>query len=177
MPQIATFVDTSLPKFADTTRALIKDGWKKVPNTAENRRTILLKYYEYLVNTNAKLAGISPSSLTPAQLEPVWAKAKANAEYKRYEMYVKNTVVVVADVEMGGIAAGAPAIAVEEVFASPNDVERMQPGYVDIDDILSGLSRMSLGGGKRRRHHTKRHYKKSHKRHTKRKTHRGTRRR
>ena len=176
MPQIATFVDTSLPKFADTTRALIKDGWKKVPNTAENRRTILLKYYEYLVNTNAKLAGISPSSLTPAQLEPVWAKA--NAEYERYEMYVKNTVVVVADVEMGGIAAGAPAIAVEEVFASPNDVERMQPGYVDIDDILSGLSSMSLGGGKRRRHRsTKRHHKKTHKRHTKRKTHRSTRRR
>ena len=176
MPQIATFVDTSLPKFADTTRALIKDGWKKVPNTAGNRRTILLKYYAYLVNTNAKLAGISPSSLTPTQLEPVWAKAKA--EYERYEMYVKNTVVVVADVEMGGVAADVPAIAVEEVFASPNDVERMQPGYVDIDDILSGLSRMSLGGGKHRRHHsTKRHHKKTHKKHhTKRKTHRGTRR-
>ena len=174
MPQIATFVDTTLPNFGPAIRALVADGWKKVPNTAGNRRTILLKYYEYLVNTNARLAGISPASLTPAQLAPVWEVA--NRDYTKYEMYVKNTVQM-EDVEMGGVgaAAGAPPMPVEEHFASVNDVERMQPGYVDIDDLLAGFGRMGLGGGKRhRKHRTKRHYKKSHKRrHTK---HRKTRR-
>ena len=165
MPQIATFVDTTLPTFGPATRELITDGWKKVPSTKANRKNILIKYYEYLVNTNAKLAGISPSSLTPAQLEPVWAKA--NAEYERYEMYVKNTVQM-EDVEMGGVgaAAGAPPMPVEEVFASPNEVERMQPGYIDIDDLLAGFGRMGLGGGKRRihtkKHHTKKHHTKKH---------------
>ena len=175
MSQIATFVDTTLPNFVAATRALVADGWKKVPNTAGNRRTILNKYYAYLVNTNAKIAGINPAHLTPAQLAPVWETA--NRDYAKYEMYVKNTVQM-EDVEMGGVgaAAGAPPMPVEEVFASPNDVERMQPGYLDIDDLLAGFGRMGLGGGKRhrtKRHHTKKHKKTHKRRHTK---HRKTRR-
>jgi hypothetical protein len=174
MPPIATFVDTSLPNFGTTVSALVADGWKKVQNTAGSRRTILLKYYEYLVNTNARLAGINPAMLTPAQLAPVWETA--NRDYAKYEMYVKNTVQM-EDVEMGGVgaAAGAPPMPVEEAFASANDVERMQPGYVDIDDLLAGFGRMGLGGGKRhraKRHHTKKH-RHSKRRHTK---HRKTRR-
>jgi hypothetical protein len=166
MPEIATFVDTTLPTFVAASKALVADGWKKVPNTAGNRRTILLKYYEYLVNTNAKMAGLNVRSLTPAQLEPVWAKA--TAEYSKYEMYVKNVVHVSAAMNMNDDEAPMP---VEESFASVNDVERMQPGYVDIDDLLAGFGKMGLGGG-RRRHRTKK-YKKSHKKSHKRvKTHR-----
>jgi hypothetical protein len=170
MPPIATFVDTSLPNFGTTVSALVADGWKKVQNTAGNRRTILLKYYEYLVNTNARLAGINPAMLTPAQLAPVWETA--NRDYAKYEMYVKPQVIVAPGAGMD-MDDGAPPV--EEVFASPNDVERMQPGYVDIDDLLAGFGRMGLGGGKRhraKRHHTKKH-RHSKRRHTK---HRKTRR-
>jgi hypothetical protein len=169
MPQIATFVDTSLPNYVGASRALVADGWKKVPNTRTNRRTILLKYYEYLVNTNAKMAGLNVRMLTPAQLAPVWEKA--NAEYERYEMYVKDTAHVEEDIEMNGSAA-APAMVVEE-FASEQNVEEMQPGYVDFSDLLAGFGRMGLGGG-RRRHRTKKHkksHKKSHKKTHRRKSH------
>ena len=113
------------------------------------------------------MAGLNVSKLTPAQLAPVWEKA--NAEYTNYEMYVKNVVHVSAAMNMNENEAPMP---VEEVFASVNDVERMQPGYVDIDDLLAGFGKMGLGGGKRRRHRTKKH-KKSHKKSHKRvKTHR-----
>jgi hypothetical protein len=163
MPQLATFLDTTLPEYSNASRALTVDGWKKVHNTKGNRRNILLKYYEYLVNTNAKLAGLNVGKLTPTQLEPVWTKA--NAEYEKYEMYIKDNGIVVNDdnTEMNGTnTLSAPTLVVES-FASVNDVERMQPGYVDIDDLLSGFGQMGFSGGKRRKHR-KQHTKKTHKR-------------
>ena len=73
MAPIATFLDTKLPNYGQLSRGLTAEGWRAVRNTPSNRRTILLKYYEYLVNTNAKMAGINPALLTPQQLQPVWA--------------------------------------------------------------------------------------------------------
>lgn len=159
MATIATFLDTTLPDYASRSRALVADGWKKVPNTKGNRRTIQLKYYEYLVNTNAMAAGLNVRMLTPAQLQPVWEKAAA--EYNNYEMYAKPQVSVAPG---AGMDMDEEAPPVEEHFATVNDVERIQPGYVDIDDILAGMERMGFGGGKR-------HHKKSHKKTHKRKTH------
>lgn len=171
MPQIATFIDTTLPNFVGAARALVADGWKKVPNTAGNRRTILFKYYEYLVNTNAKMAGLNVRMIRPEQLQSAWEKAAA--EYGKYEMYVKSQVAVAPGAGMN-LEADAPP-PVEEAFASVNDVERMQPGYVDIDDLLAGFGRMGLGGGKRGKRHmksqkrVKTHKRKTHKRrHTRR---------
>lgn len=150
MPQIATFVYTKDARFPMTIKALIADGWTKIPYTTGNRRIILMKYYEYLVNTNAKLAGINPSLLTPAQLAPVWENA--NTEYVNYEMYVKNTAVVANDMDMD-VSDSPPVF--EEIFASVNNIQRMQPGYVDIDDLLAGFGRIGFGGGKRRKHSMK----------------------
>lgn len=155
MPQIATFLDTSRQNIGPGAQALVADGWQKVPNTKANRKNLLLKYYEYLVNTNAKLAGINPASLTPAQLAPVWEMA--NRDFNKYDMYVKNVIQVSAAMTIN--ENEAPPV-IEEAFASVNDVERMQPGYVDIDDLLAGFGRMGLGGGKRRRHTRKHHTKK-----------------
>lgn len=162
MPQIATFLDTSRQNIGPAAHALLADGWNKIPNTKANRKNILLKYYEYLVNTNAKLAGINPASLTPAQLQPVWEMA--NRDFNKYDMYVKNVIQVSAAMAMNDDEA--PPV-IEEAFASVNDVERMQPGYVDIDDLLAGFGKMSFGG--KRRRHTKKSHKKPHKRrHTRR---------
>lgn len=158
MSSIATFLDTTLPNYADQSRLLTSQGWKAVRNTQSNRKIILLKYYEYLVNTNAKIAGINPSMLTPAQLQPVWEKA--SSEYGKYEMYIKNQAIVANNNSaMGGV--GAPAM-MPEVFASANDVERMQPGYIDIDDLLAAFGKMSFGGKRSIRKHStkKRHTKK-----------------
>lgn len=164
MSSIATFLDTTLHNYVEQSKALTSQGWKAVRNTQSNRRTILLKYYEYLVNTNAKIAGINPAMLTPQQLQPVWEKA--NTEYGKYEMYVKSQAVVSNNNAMGG--DGAPAMMAEEVFASANDVERMQPGYIDIDDLLAGFSKMSFGGKRSirkrstRKHKIKKHTKRRH---------------
>jgi hypothetical protein len=161
MATIATFLDTTLPDYVSRSRALVADGWKKVPNTKGNRKNIHLKYYEYLVNTNAKIAGLNVRMLTPAQLQLVWEKA--TAEFNKYEMYVKPQVVVAPGAGMNMEEEAPP---VEEHFATENDVARMQPGYVDIDDILAGMERMGFGGGKR--HHKKSHKRTHKRRHTKR---------
>lgn len=167
MAPIATFLDTTLPDYAARAAALSKDGWTSVRSTAANRRTILLKYYEYLVNTNAKMAGIHPSTLTPQQLQPVWEKA--NAEFAKYEMYVKDQAVVAnTNTEMGDVSA---PVMVDQVFASTNDIERMQPGYVDIDDILAGLSGLKFGGKRKtRKHHSKKRKYTKHRSHRRRHT-------
>lgn len=165
MPTIATFLDTKLPQYAQASKALVAQGWKLVRNTASNRKTILLKYYEYLVNTSAQKAGINPALITPEQLQPFWDKA--NAEYEKYEMYVKEPAVVEEDVAMG--AAGAPQVAAEEIFIT--NQERIDLAYADIEDVLSAfgaikLSGPTLGGKRRHNKHTRRHSKP--KKHTKR---------
>jgi hypothetical protein len=154
MAPIATFLDTTSTEYTSASKALITQGWKAVRNTTSNRKTIMLKYYEYLVNTNAKLAGINPSMLTPAQLQPVWERA--NAEFIKYEMYVKDQATVTSNVEMG--SASAPQVATEEVFIT--NEQRIDLAYEDINDLLSAMSGLKFGG-KRRRHtkarkHTKR---------------------
>lgn len=167
MPQIATFLDTTIPNSASASRVLESQGWKRVPYTKGNRRTIMFKYYEYLVNTDTKMKGINPSTLTPQQLQPYWEKA--NIEYEKYDMYTKNQASMNEDNEMGGVA---PAF-VEEHFATNEEVEKMQPGYINIDDLLSAFSGLKFGG-KRRKHTKRRHTK--HKKHTKRSTKRSSKR-
>lgn len=164
MPVIATFLDTTLPDYASKSKELLKAGYKKVPRTRSNRKTIQYKYYEYLVNT---YAGVNASLQTPEQLKEVWDEATSESE--KYEMYIQTQAAVNA-MNLNN-SMGAPPI-VEESFASSENVERMQPGYVDIDDILAGFGKMELGGGKRktRKHKTRKH--KTHKRKThRRKTH------
>lgn len=162
MATIATFLDSTLPDYVSRSTALNEAGWKKVPNTKGNRKTIQLKYYEYLVNTNAAAAGLNVRLLTPQQLQPVWDMA--SRDYNKYEMYVKPQATVAPG---AGMALNEEAPPVEEHFASVNAVERMQPGYVNIDDILAGMGRLGLGGGKRRHtKHRKTHRRKTHRKHT-----------
>ena len=153
MAPIATFLDTTSSEYASASKALVTQGWKAVRNTTSNRKTILMKYYEYLVNTNAKMAGINPSLLTPQQLQPVWERA--NVEYSKYEMYIKNQAVVESNVEMG--AANAPQVLAEEVFIT--NEQRIDLAYEDINDLLSAMSGLKFGGKRRRYTKARRHTK------------------
>ena len=137
MSQIATFLDTKHPDYGKQSEQLRLNGWKNVPNTKGNRGIIFVKYRNYLADLDAKSKSKRASNLQPAELFAIHDQALK--EYEKYEMYVKNT----GNVNMG--AAGGHGVV--EVFASNDDVERMQPGYVDIDDILAGFGRMGLGNG------------------------------
>lgn len=144
MTKQVTFLDTSLPKYADLSKELVSQGWTAVRSTSGNRFQIQVKYAYYLANTLAAERGINASALPPADLAAIWQRA--GSEAGRFEMYVKDDSS--SPMEMNNNNAMAPS----EEFASAEDVERMQPHYQDIEDILAGLGGLSFGGKKRRAH-------------------------
>jgi len=146
MVQIATFLDTTLPKaeYAAAAKALRENGWTAVRNTAGNRQTIFYKYYSYLVNNEATRLGTSAHLLTPAQLGPIHAAAQA--DYGKYEMYVKNAP--------DAAHVVAPVAAVEEVFATDAEVAAMDPMFAPMEQLLALMGGLKMGGKKRR--HTRR---------------------
>ena len=163
MPKQVTFLDTSLPNYADLAKALDSQGWTGVRSTSGNRFQIQVKYAYYLANTLAAERGINASALGPSDLSAIWQRA--GSEAGRFEMYVKDDSS--SAMEMNNNNAMAPS----EEFATAEDVERMQPHYQDIEDILAGLGGLSFGGKKRRGHKKTRSHKKANRK-TSRKTYR-----
>jgi hypothetical protein len=164
MVKEVTFLDTSLPNYADLSKALVSQGWTGVRSTSGNRFQIQVKYAYYLANNLAAHRGTSASALSPADLAAIWSQA--GTEAPRFEMYVKESGT--SPMEMNN------NIAASEEFASAENVERMQPHYQDIEDILAGLGGLSFGGKMYKKH---RGYKKSrgHKKtHKKSRSHRKT---
>jgi hypothetical protein len=156
MVQIATFLDTTLAKanYANAAKALRQNGWTAVRNTAGNRQTIFYKYYTYLVNNEATRLGTQSHLLTPAQLAPLYAAAQA--DYGKYEMYVKNapdTAHVVA------VPAAAPP---EEVFATDAEVAAMDPMFAPMEQLLALMGGLKMGGKKRRHTRRRKHSKRRH---------------
>ncbi len=169
MPRLTTFLDMTHPGYMSNSNALLDNGWKKMHTTRGVSQDILKKYYEYLVGIYANKKGVPIGFVQPKELEAIYKGAietypKPDGTPK-YEMYVKD-IAANGNVNMG--AAGGHG-AVEEHFASPEDVARMQPGYVVDNDLSELFGRMGLGagaggwGGRRRKHrrsksrrHTKR---------------------
>ena len=153
MVQIATFLDTTLPKaeYAAAAKALRENGWTAVRNTAGNRQTIFYKYYQYLVNSKAPGQG---HLLSPAQLAPIYAQAQA--DYGKYEMFVK-------DAPDAAHALAPPAAAVvEEVFATDEQVAAMQPMYAEMEELMGLLGGLKMGGKKRKHTRRRKHSKRRH---------------
>lgn len=144
MPKQVTFLDTSLPNYADLAKALVSQGWTGVRSTSGNRFQIQVKYAYYLANTLAASHGVNASALGPSDLAAIWEQA--GKEASRFEMYVKD------ESNNGNVEMSNSSISPSEEFATAEDVERMQPHYQDIEDILAGLSGLSFGGKKRRGH-------------------------
>ena len=151
MVQIATFLDTTLPKaeYGAAAKALRENGWTAVRNTAANRQNIFLKYYQYLVNLKAPGQG---HLLTPAQLEPIYAQAQA--EYGKYEMFVKDAP--------DAAHVMAPVAAVEEVFATAAEVDAMQPMFVEMEQLMALMGGLKMGGKKRKHTRRRKHSKRRH---------------
>lgn len=161
MVKEVTFLDTRIPGYTTASKGLVGQGWKAVRNTSSNRFAIQVKYAYYLADKRAAELGLnSASKLNPTELSNIWKKA--GDETNNYEMYVRNAP----DSSQMNINNNSTSMPVVEEFATADAVERMQPDYIDIDDILAGLGSLSLGG-KRRKYskskknvrHTKKHRK------------------
>lgn len=153
MRKEVTFLDNTLPNYGNLSRALVADGWKAVRSTSGNRLQIQVKYAYYLAETLAAKHGISTSALSPADLAAIWQRA--GSETSRFEMYTKDVANNNTAMQMNNIEAG-------EEFASEENVERMQPHYQNIEDILADLGALSFGGKKNRSHMTRKTHRKAH---------------
>jgi hypothetical protein len=154
MPQEKFFLDKTLPTYAAQAKQLTDQGWKELTGTRGVGDTVRIHYRNYLAKMYAASIGKSAGELNQSQLSMI--SQKAQSEYHKYAMFVRNTGNVNMD------AAGGPP---PEEFAPEGNMEE--------DALASLFGSMGLGGGRRRKH--RRSKSRRHTRRTKskrRKTHR-----
>lgn len=131
-----TFLDVKSSNYGELAKVLREQGYSAVRSTSGNRMAIQVKYAYFLANKLAKEKGLkNASQLGPSDLQAIWQEAGKEATH--FEMYMKKT----------GSAKNAMrinngnTIAAVEMFASNEDVEKMQPFYVEIEDIISKIKK------------------------------------
>lgn len=134
--QEVEFVDMRLPHYANAVKALKNRGFSSTRSTKGTKQTILLNYYKFLVHARTMELG---RQLTPKELEEIHNYAKDNVDY--YEMYTKTTKQSRRAMrENNNNGAGASAAAAPEMFATNEEVERMQPNYQLFENISRRFS-------------------------------------